>query len=119
MSYCRFSSDDFQCDLYIYESEFGGFVTHVAKRRAVYRAPLPKPVPFDETQLEAWLVRHRLVMAMHEAALFVPIDAPHAGATFFDETLSDLQGRLGELKRLGYRYPESVDAALAAERAAA
>ena len=37
MSYCRWSSDDFQCDVYVYESVAGGFVTHVAANRVVFR----------------------------------------------------------------------------------
>lgn len=32
MSYCRWSSDDFECDLYCYADVRGGYTTHVAGR---------------------------------------------------------------------------------------
>src|SRR5687767_6611694 len=44
MSYCRWSTDDFQCDLYCYEDVSGGFTTHVAGRRKIWDAPLPTQV---------------------------------------------------------------------------
>lgn len=33
MSYCRWSSDNFECDLYCYSDVNGGYTTHVAGRR--------------------------------------------------------------------------------------
>lgn len=33
MSYCRFSSDGFNCDVYVYEDCAGGWTTHVAANR--------------------------------------------------------------------------------------
>lgn len=33
MSYCRWSSDRFQCDVYCYESVYDGYVVHVASSR--------------------------------------------------------------------------------------
>jgi hypothetical protein len=40
MSFCRWSSDNFQCDLYCYADVGGGYTTHVAgyRRRAWVRA---------------------------------------------------------------------------------
>jgi hypothetical protein len=40
MSYCRWSSNDFQCDVYVYEDVAGGWTTHVACNRVVYSEPL-------------------------------------------------------------------------------
>lgn len=117
MSYCRFSCDDFQCDLYVYESVYGGFVTHVAGNRVVFQEPLPAPVPFTEDHLDAWLERHQKVMAMMETVTRERITLPFAGETFGDDTLEGLIARLAELKALGYRYPSHVDEVLAAELA--
>ena len=40
MSYCRWSSDNFTCDLYIYESVYDCWTIHVAQSRHV--GPLPE-----------------------------------------------------------------------------
>lgn len=45
MSYCRWSTDDFLCDLYIYEHYEGFWAIHVASIRRVYHKPLPPPDP--------------------------------------------------------------------------
>lgn len=42
MSYCRWSSDHFECDVYVYESVSGGWTTHVAGRRR--KTPLPDSI---------------------------------------------------------------------------
>lgn len=42
MSYCRWSSDHFECDVYVYEDVSGGWTTHVAGRRQ--RNPLPDSI---------------------------------------------------------------------------
>ena len=46
MSYCRFSSDNYACDVYVYESCYGGFDVHVASSRYVGDIPkLPEYSP--------------------------------------------------------------------------
>jgi hypothetical protein len=39
MSYCRWSSDHFECDVYVYEDCGGGWTTHVAGRRQKNKLP--------------------------------------------------------------------------------
>lgn len=39
MSYCRWSSDHFECDAYVYEDVSGGWTTHVAGRRRKTKLP--------------------------------------------------------------------------------
>lgn len=39
MSYCRWSSDFGECDVYVYASGDGGWTTHVANRRLKHRVP--------------------------------------------------------------------------------
>ena len=68
MSYRRWSSDDFQCDVYVYESVAGGFVTHVAANRVVFKDELPALVPFEPEYVDQFLARHNQVMAMVDAA---------------------------------------------------
>lgn len=40
MSYCRFSSMNWMCDVYVYESCEGGWMTHVAGNRRIF-PPIP------------------------------------------------------------------------------
>lgn len=108
MSYCRFSSDDYQCDLYCYADVAGGYTTHIASNRVVYPDPLPDKVPFDSVDPEPWLERHRKIMEILETVKREPITFPHAGESFNDATLDAFLERLIELKKLGYRFPDSV-----------
>ena len=39
MSYCRFSSDFGECDVYVYADVYGGWTTHVAGRRLKHAVP--------------------------------------------------------------------------------
>jgi hypothetical protein len=39
MSYCRWSSDFFECDVYVYANVSGMWTTHVAGRRLKHRVP--------------------------------------------------------------------------------
>lgn len=107
MSYCRWSTDDFQCDLYIYADVRGGFTTHVAGYRPVHREPLPEPVDFHADTL-GWFARHQKVMKMMDAAEREPIGLPHDGETFNDETLDGLLTRILALREVGYRFPDYV-----------
>lgn len=107
MSYCRWSTDDFQCDLYVYEHCGGGFTTHVAGNRVVYDKPLPPAVPF-QGNVDAWFARHRAVMDAVEVASRTPVGLPHDGETFNDPTLVDLLARLIHLREAGYKFPDQV-----------
>jgi hypothetical protein len=104
MSYCRFSSDDFQCDVYVYEDCMGGWTTHVAGRRHVLKKPLPPPV--DISDFKAWIRRDRKVRRILDRAKMVDIGLPHDGECFNDPTPGECADRLEELRVLGYRVPQ-------------
>ena len=111
MSYCRFSSDDYQCDVYCYASVSGYYVTHVASNRPVLDGTLPPAVPWEKDNADAWLARHEAVMAWVEKAERKPIGLPHDGETFDDPTASDAADRLQMLKDAGYNVPQyAIDA---------
>lgn len=57
MSYCRWSSDDYQCDIYAYEAE-DGFVVHVASSRKRFIEPLPEPISPSQ-DFDGWFARQR------------------------------------------------------------
>lgn len=54
MSYCRFSSDNWMSDVYVYEDVMGGWTTHVASRRRLF-GPVPDiPMSGLATWLHRW-----------------------------------------------------------------
>lgn len=108
MSYCRWSTDDYQCDLYVYESVGGFWSTNVASNRLVYKEPLPPAIPFTADRLTEWHERHERVGEMVDEAVRVEIDLPHAGESFADASAGACADRLQYLKGLGYRFPDAV-----------
>lgn len=105
MSYCRWSSDGFQCDLYVYEDVAGGYTTHVASNRKKHRV---SDIDFScpETIMEQY--RQRLEELDDPENTSSPIGLPHDGETFNDATLQDLRERLVELRAVGYKFPDYV-----------
>lgn len=108
MAYCRWSTDDFQCDLYVYEDCAGGWTIHIAGRRTVYSEKLPPPIELtQETALE-YFHRHQKIMQMHGSAKMVEIDLPYVGETILVDSLQELLATLIQLKEIGYIFPDSV-----------
>jgi hypothetical protein len=122
MSYCRFSTNDFQCDVYCYEGQ-DGFVVHVATRRPVYKEPLPPEVEFTPDDIYAWATAHvarsSIVSKMLDEAEHIQIGLPHDGKTFLYGTAGDAADCLSELKKLGYMVPDDAIEALREEYAIA
>lgn len=127
MSYCRFSSNDFQCDLYVYESE-EGYVVSVAANRVELLTTLPElgDEPDHETSTEderrafvnQIVARHTAVMQ----ALDDPdkhrrtaIDLEYAGETQVFDGPKEAGEFIQKLRELGYRFPDYVLEALAVE----
>ena len=106
MSYCRWSSDDYQCDVYVYEDVSGGWTTHVAGNRIVFAEPLPPDVPFNADHMGEWLERHNKVMEMVDKAQRVPIGGPSDGQTFNDATAEKCASWLEALRSEGYVVPQ-------------
>lgn len=117
MSYCRWSTDDFQCDLYCYADCNGGYTTHVAGNKVVFNEPLPPQVPFDPEHIEEWLARERKVDSMLKRAKRVPLNLPHDGEMFRDMTIRDFLKRLLMLRDCGYKFPDVVIEVLKQEMA--
>ena len=99
MSYCRFSTDNFHSDLYVYETA-EGFVTHVASQRLKEEPP---------RGLEA----RSLFFAK---AQWTPIGLPFDGARLVDGSLGELVARVESLAALGYQVPADLLDKLEGER---
>lgn len=115
MSYCRWSSDSYRCDLYVYESD-DGFHTHVAGCRHVLDwSDLPPPVDVREDP-EGYLSRHKALMAALDGAGLEPIGGPHDGESFIDGDAESCADRVAALRAAGYWCPDDVETLLRAER---
>ena len=105
MSYCRFSSDDFQCNAYCYEDVNGGWTTHVASRKLV--APPPTVPNFFTVQLDVYFAAHQKQMDwLKTDAQYEDIGLEHDGETFNDPTPMEAAKRLEHLQQLGYHVPQ-------------
>ena len=109
MSYCRFSSDGGQCDVYVYESR-EGWITHVAANRRPTRAP-----DLDWKTEEGWERSNRAYrdFADDPKNAPLPIGFSNDGMTFCDPTPADCAAQLVRLKAMGYLVPRyAIDALL-------
>ena len=118
MSYCRWSSDKFQSDVYVYANVSGYWTTHVANLRIAEEYPHPDPYSYEmvsKTPNDEWT---KQIKAYHEWLDTVdhkPFGLPHDGQTFNDKTPQDCAKTLRKLRDLGYRVPDGVIEELEAE----
>lgn len=112
MSYCRWSSMDFKCDLYCFEHVAGHYQTYVAGNKVV--SPIFPDAPWKlltkggRIGMWLWGWWHRLHMFTVSHGIRRDITLPHAGASFEDETLEEFKGTLLMLRSTGYRFPDYV-----------
>lgn len=141
MSYCRWSSMNWRCDVYVYEDVRGGWTTHVAGTRYLFR-PIPDiSLRMIQSLGATWsreerrmvypsrwreLIAHALFgfsafwhnwvhMGSLRLSPLRPIGLPHDGASFNDQTAIECAERLKALRGLGYRVPQHAIDALMAE----
>lgn len=115
MSYCRWSDEDYQCDVYCYASVSGYYVTHVASNRLVLDVQLPPAVPITAETLGKVSERRGAVMEWLESAESRPIGLPHDGETFQDADADEAADTLQKLKDAGYNVPQYAIDSLRAE----
>ena len=116
MSYCRWSTNDFQCDIYCYESCNGGWNIHVAANRHVLKeGDLPPRVPYSREDKDAWIDRWMKVMEWVKTAEIRPIGLEFDGESYNEPTARDAADRLLALKNTGYNVPQDAIDALIEE----
>ncbi len=101
MSYCRWSSDDYNCDLYIYESVGDFWALHIASSRYIIK---PKVGEYNDRE------------ELYKDSNFEKIDLPHAGGNFEFGSPGECADFCEELKKLGYCFPDYVIPSLREEQ---
>jgi hypothetical protein len=107
MSYCRWSTDNFNCDLYVYEAE-EGYVIHIAAVR--YAGDIPK-VDWGLLMADKREEFSAQMKAQHDfldEAERVPIGLPFDGQALVADNLEQLEQFLFMLRETGYRFPDGV-----------
>lgn len=144
MSYCRWSTNHFECDVYVYEHAYGGWTTHVAGRRrknklpdeikALYPSMDVGPDEFGRRMMaysnaeREWTKsqphfvvmgkdtkRNPIPMYFLAASEYDPLPAPWAGQTYMDPTPGECAARLQVLQGLGFQVPDFAIKALMEE----
>lgn len=95
MSYCRFSTDNFQSDVYVYPHILGGITIHVANNRITTKPP--EGGVFADGWTE-WI----------ESCDREPIGGEHDGACYSCGSIEEAIEKLYELRSKGYRVPTSA-----------
>lgn len=124
MSYCRWSSDGHNCDVYVYESEYG-YVCHVAARKIInlheaphvpsffnYNTPLDGKI--SDSDIQDFIIKNRAWMEwLDKSAIRENIGLEHDGETFSSDEPGDMAEILIMLKQMGYQVPQyAIDSLL-------
>lgn len=109
MSYCRWSSDNWQCDVYCYEDFSGGFTIHVAGVRVL--GDIPKTPVMTKENMAEYLAAHQAQMEFLKTAKHACIGLPHDEEEFNEATAAACADRLEMLRSVGYHVPQyAIDA---------
>lgn len=120
MSYARFSSDEFQSDVYLYEDCNGGYSIHVADNRPVIdRSKLPYAPDIDQCMQsdgadskgpdwQKYFARERALMAELKTCKREKINDPEAGENYHVGTLEEMITIVERLKAKGFHIPAKV-----------
>lgn len=125
MSYCRWSSDDYQCDVYVWADVAGTWRTEVAGRRRIFTVPMPPEVtlPVGEAQSperHAWAeaTAERMVTVsrlVDDESLFAWLELPdpEGGHSYEHDTPGECADNLVRLRAAGYNVPQyAIDSLL-------
>ncbi len=110
MSYCRWSSDDWSCDVYVYESVGDFWSINVARHR--YVGDMPEADKYwSDGKLEKFFVAHQQQMDFLETAEMVAIGLSHDGESFEVDSPQEAADILTMLSEEGYNVPQyAIDA---------
>lgn len=102
MSYCRFSSMDFKCDLYIYESD-EGVAVNVTANRVVGDVP-----SIDWSDSETLYETYSAQMEFMKTAERRPIGGNYDGMSWYGLSHVEAAELVSVLGASGYIFPEGL-----------
>ena len=105
MSYCRFSSDDFRCDVYAWNDISGVYRIEVARNRIEWGDKLPPEVDYAEDP-EGWIKRHSLVLKLAGELPHTMIDHELAGTGITCYDGEHFRDTMLMLKSEGFYIPD-------------
>ena len=108
MSYCRFSSNNWNCDIYAYESCMGGWEVHVAANRIVGNIPKVDYGLIKDGEYEKFSKQHKAQMEFLRNCKRKEIGLSMDGESFNCPTLIDFKQKMIELREAGYNFPDYV-----------
>jgi hypothetical protein len=108
MSYCRWSTDAFRCDVYAYEDVSGGWTIHVAGRKRQIPDSVVCPFSMPDYASPEWFKYYQEFQTALDSYPFVALTAPSAGETFNEPTLAEFRDRMTVLRAEGLRFPNYV-----------
>jgi hypothetical protein len=113
MSYCRFSSENFRSDVYVYESVADDWVIHVACRKHIM-PPIPE-LPWRQDAGKFYNLLMDLSWKLNRLTLrYMPmrkIGLPADGAYFSLSSPRECADQLCVLRAMGYHVPQyAIDA---------
>lgn len=120
MSYCRWSSDDWQCDVYVWADVDGGYRTEVAGRRHTWDVELPSPVSLsvgeagsDERSAwaNAWVERSVAIQRLMDDESnwhWTDLPVPEGGTSYWHDTAAECADNLERLREAGFNVPQSA-----------
>lgn len=130
MSYCRWSSDDYTCDAYVWLDVSGGWRTEIAGRRRVWKVDLPPacdlPVgaansaeraAWASATVARWAEIGRLVDDESNSD-WLDLPEPEGGRSYWHNTASECADNLERLRGLGFNVPQYAIDALREEQMA-
>jgi len=122
MSYCRWSNDDYQCDVYVYDSVHDCVAIHVAGNRVTPPGPAPAPIgdwwARGDAGISDYMTRSKAVEEWLATGTRATIGLPHDGETFEEPDAKAAADKLEYLRGLGYNVPQYAIDALREESAA-
>lgn len=112
MSYCRWSSDNWECDVYCYEDVSGGWTTYVAGRRRIFPKDFPKVQDglSTESLINTWEAQSNWFREHEDSQEWLDLEeiSPYAGESFNDPSLKSFRERLVTLRDSGLNVPDYV-----------
>lgn len=117
MSYCRWSTDNFQCDLYCYESVHDCWTTHIAENRVILPKDFPPAPMLSDDNVEEYLAHNRALYKVLGNAERVSIGKAYDGETIDSPDLESFLETLLMLRKEGYNFPDYVIEAVKEELA--